>query len=170
MAPIASASAIPAHTTDRSAIAPGKPGSRGIDSIRSGIALLVVIGLPAGLRADPANPPFPPAATFRSLQLTTLDCGRENSAAPCEKARAMADPLLDHPLLSGRCKDVLWTIRQKATVAPAKTVERRDELNASARDVTVFCRQQLRGRPQPPTGEPKAPESGGFGFGTGGGR
>jgi hypothetical protein len=170
MAPIASASAIPARTTERSTVPPGKPGSRGIGSRRASIALLILIGLPAGLRAAPANPPFPLAATFRSLQLTTLDCGRENSAAPCERARAMADPLLDHPRLSGRCKDVLWDIRQKATVAPANTVERREELNASARDVTVFCRQQLRAQPQPPAGEPTAPGSGGFGFGTGGGR
>jgi hypothetical protein len=145
----------------------------GTGPLRSIVPMVLALLLPAtGLRAAPADPPFPPAASFRSLQLTTLDCGRENSSTPCDRARAMADPLLDHPRLSGRCKDALWDIRQRATVAPANTAERRQAIDASARDVTVYCRQQVKAQPQPPAGEPKAPGSGGFGFGTpsGGGR
>ena len=133
------------------------------------LALAALLGAADGLRAAPADRPFPPASTFRSLQLTSLDCSRENSSAPCDRARAMADPLLDHPRLSGRCKDVLWDIRQKATVAPANSAERREAIDASARDLTMFCRQQVKPQPQPPAGEPKPPGTGGFGFGTGGG-
>lgn len=132
------------------------------------LTLAALLAAACDLRAASADPPFPPASTFRSLQLTSLDCSRENSSAPCDRARAMADPLLDHPRLSGRCKDVLWDIRQKATVAPANSPERREAIDASARDVTVFCRQQVRSQPQPPAGEQKPPGAGGFGFGTGG--
>lgn len=149
------------------------PGPDPFWSAMGALALTVatLIGGAAGLRAAPADPAFPPASAFRSLQLTTLDCARENSSAPCERARAMADPLLDHPRLSGRCKDVLWNIRQNATVAPANSPQRREEIDASARDVTVFCRQQVKVQPQPAAGEAKPPGTGGFGFGTpGGGR
>jgi hypothetical protein len=134
------------------------------------LTLVTLLSSSGGMKAAPADPPFPPASTFRSLQLTSLDCARENSSAPCDRARAMADPLLDHPRLSGRCKDVLWDIRQKAKVAVVNSPERREAIDSSARDVTVFCRQQVKVQPQPPTGEAKPPGSGGFGFGTGSGR
>ena len=133
------------------------------------LAMATLLGAAGGLRAAPADPPFPPPSIFRSLPLTRPDCSRENSSAPCDRARAMADPLLDHPRLSGRCKDVLWDIRQKATVAPANSQERREAIDASARDVTLFCRQQVKPQPQAPAGEQKPPGPGGFGFGTGGG-
>lgn len=130
------------------------------------LALLALIGWASGLQAAPSDPPFPPASTFRTLQLTTLDCGRDNSHAPCDRARTMADPLLDHPRLSGRCKDVLWDIRQKATVAPTNSSQRREAIDASARDLTVFCNQQNRKTEKPSEGQPAGgPSQGGFGFG-----
>ena len=104
----------------------------------SSLAAVVLLAAPAG--AEPASL-YPPSSTFRSLQLTTLACGRDNDAASCDKARAMADPLLDHPRLSATCKDSLWTIRQKAIAATTNSPERRDAIDRAARDVTVFCRQ-----------------------------
>jgi hypothetical protein len=171
MAATAGAGCAPLRITGLPRFTP--PGPTAFRSAMGALALTVatLMGDAAGLRAAPADPAFPPASTFRSLQLTTLDCGRDNSSAPCERARAMADPLLDHPRLSGRCKDVLWDIRQKATVAPANSPQRREAIDASARDVTVFCRQQGKAPPKPAAGEPKPQGRGGFGFGTpGGGR
>lgn len=101
-------------------------------------AVMLLSNHPAG--AAPASL-YPPASAFRSLQLTTLACGRDNDTASCDKARAMADPLLDHPRLSATCKDSLWAIRQKAVVAPSNSRERRDPIDRAAKDVTVFCRQ-----------------------------
>lgn len=83
---------------------------------------------------------FPPAELFRQLQLDTLACGRENTAATCNKARGVADPLLDHPLLPASCKDNLWNIRERAVVSPSNSYERRERLNREATDVTVLCR------------------------------
>ena len=84
---------------------------------------------------------YPPPDTFRSLQLAVLACGRENTAAICEKARVAADPLLDHPRLPSVCKDVLWNIRQKAVVGAANDDNRRDQIEKLARDVNGVCSQ-----------------------------
>jgi hypothetical protein len=129
-------------------------------------ALLLLVPGGEALRAAPVDPPYPSTSTLRSLQLTTFDCGRENSEAACAKARTTADGLLDHPRLPGRCKDVLWTIRQQATVAPANSLERREPIDAAAREVVVACRQLNRSAPKPET-PAAAPRPGGFNFGTG---
>jgi hypothetical protein len=107
----------------------------------SGAALLA--GQPwAILRADPAAALFPSEDVFRRLRLTTLICGRDNTAEACEEARTSADPLLDHPRLPASCKDALWNITQRATVAPQNSFARRDPIDEAAQDVWRFCRQQ----------------------------
>lgn len=106
--------------------------------------LVLLASLPL-LGASPvrAEPAFPPSDDFRSLQLVTLDCSRENSPEPCAQARSLADPLMDHPLLPASCKDVLWTIRQQAVVATSNSFERRERIDRAARRLTSVCRQQL---------------------------
>ncbi len=136
---------------------------------RLALVMALLLQSPGGaLRAAPADPPYPTSSTLRKLQLTTLDCGRDNAAPACDQARTGADGLLDHPRLPGRCKDILWTIREKATVAPANSLERREPIDAAAREVVVACRQLNRPAPKP-EGKPAAPKpgGGGFGFGTG---
>jgi len=120
---------------------------------------------PAGLRAAPTPPPsdvFPPPETFRSLRLLTLACGRDNTAEPCDQARAVADPLMDHPRLSASCKDALWEIRQRARVAPTNSFKRRDPIDKAAEDVKAFCRQQ---EVKPTAKKEGSPEAGRSGFG-----
>jgi hypothetical protein len=87
---------------------------------------------------------YPPPDTFRSLQLALLACGRENTAALCDQVRQQADPLLDHPRLPSVCKDVLWTIRQKAVVGAADDFNRRDRIEKLAREVSAICNQQAK--------------------------
>lgn len=91
--------------------------------------------------AGAAEAPYPPATTFKEVQLKVLTCGRENSAASCSQARSLADPLLDHPRLSTSCKDALWSVRQKAVTAEGNSAERRDGLDRISRDVAAYCRQ-----------------------------
>jgi hypothetical protein len=116
--------------------------------------------------AGPDLDTYPPGATFRRLQLSTLACGRENTARACDQARREADPLLDHRRLSASCKDALWQIRQLAVAAPANSLERRDPIDKAARDVTVLCRP-----PATPVKDtkPAAPAGSGSGFSFGGG-
>jgi hypothetical protein len=104
------------------------------------------------LRAEPPRtyPPdvFPPQSVFRTLQLATLACGRDNTAERCAEARRQADPLLDHPRLPARCKDVLWTIRNLSVEATSNTLERRDPIDQAAAEVTIACRQVLKVKPE----------------------
>jgi len=83
---------------------------------------------------------FPPNQLFREIQLSTIACGRDNSPEPCQKARNLADPLMDHPKLPASCKDTLWDIREKAVVAPKNTFERRETLNRDSTDLIALCK------------------------------
>lgn len=120
------------------------------------LALLASLPLAGAspLRAAPAPPAFPPSSEFRSLQLITLACSRENTAESCDKARSLANPLLDHPRLPASCKDVLWTIRQRSVVAASNSFERREPIDSAARRLTAVCRLQL---PVAKPAEPSAP-------------
>ncbi|MEB3318762.1 MAG: hypothetical protein VKO39_11565 [Cyanobacteriota bacterium] len=107
--------------------------------------------------AAPALAPdvFPPSSVFRTLQLATLACGRDNTAERCAEARRQADPLLDHPRLPARCKDVLWSIRNLSVVAPTNSLARRDPIDQAAAEVTIACRQVLKAKPEAkPQGAP----------------
>lgn len=136
--------------------------------------LLAVLSWPLAqpLRAAPAATvrpeEFPPASLFRTLQLTTLACGRDNTAERCAEARRLADPLLDHPRLPARCKDVLWSIRNLAVEAPTNSLARRDPIDQAAAEVTVACRQVLKVKPEgKPQGAPPAGGEGTLRFGGG---
>ncbi|MEB3333996.1 MAG: hypothetical protein VKP70_03330 [Cyanobacteriota bacterium] len=100
---------------------------------------------------------YPPATVFRGLQLATLACGRENTPERCAEARQQADPLLDHPRLPARCKDVLWSIRNLAVAAPTNSLSRRDPIDQAAAEVTIACRQVLKVKPD---SKPQAPGAG----------
>ncbi len=114
---------------------------------------------PLGAAPAPTFPPdvFPPAGVFRALQLNTLACGRDNSADKCAESRRVADGLIDHPRLPARCKDVLWSIRNRAVEAPTNSLSRRDPIDQAAAEVTIACRQTLKvkpeSKPQAPAGE-----------------
>ncbi|MEB3332807.1 MAG: hypothetical protein VKI83_09995 [Synechococcaceae cyanobacterium] len=135
--------------------APQRSGRRAAALV---LALLGAGGAAIGtpVQAAPQQEEFPPAQTFRTLQLAALACSRENSASTCSISLRQADTLLDHPLLPASCKDVLWEIRQRSVVAPANSISRRDRLDRSARDVTQVCRQQIK----PAETKPAAPGPG----------
>jgi len=126
-------------------------------------------------KLDPTT--FPPTQLFRELQLTTIACGRDNAAGPCDKARAMADPLMDHPKLPASCKDSVWNIRERAVVAPKNTYERREALNRDSSDLVALCKPATKpvgssGGQQAQQPEKKSGGLGGFlrGLGFGGGQ
>ena len=133
-----------------------------------GLALTTGLSLATGLtlgsgwsgnRAWAAEQPYPPASTFREVQLTTFSCSRENSSSSCEQARRLADPLLDNPRLSTACKDALWSVRQLAVTAPQNSPERRDPIDKASRDVAAYCRQ-----PYVPDADPSTSNPGGKPF------
>ena len=119
--------------------------------------LTLATGLTASLGAVPAfaaDLPYPPATTFREVQLTAFNCGRDNTPTTCDKARRLADPLLDNPRLSTACKDALWSVRQLSVAAPLNGPERRDPIDKASRDVAAYCRQPYVADTAQPTGNP----------------
>lgn len=119
------------------------------------VSLLTVPVLPPTVRAAPATEVLPGAELFRNLQLLTLACGRDNRDESCRQARAIADPLLDQPRLSARCKDVLWTIREQAQVAEANSAARRERIDQAARAVPLVCLPAVRPAAASPAGSGK---------------
>ena len=87
---------------------------------------------------------YPPQQLFRDIQLTVMACGRDNSAQSCDKARSMADPLMDHPLLSGACKDVVWSVLEHSVVVPKNSYDRREALNRDASQLTLRCKKATK--------------------------
>ncbi len=119
------------------------PSSRGL-LLGLLASITIPLGLPTALRAQVEEGMFPPDEVFRTLQLATLGCGRENDPEFCRQARDQADELLDHPRLPASCKDVLWDISQLATVASVNSLERREDIDRAGRNVTEFCRQRAQ--------------------------
>ena len=102
----------------------------------------ILLGLAiASAGASRAELPYPPASSFLEVQMSTYACSRDNAASSCDKARRLADPLLDNPRLSTSCKDALWGVRQRAVTAPLNSPERRDPIDKASRDVASYCRQ-----------------------------
>ncbi|MEO1003078.1 MAG: hypothetical protein AAFX65_08215 [Cyanobacteria bacterium J06638_7] len=127
------ASAPPAPRSSSQGLQP-RPGRLFAAALCSWSALLA---LPSLVRAS--EPAYPARSQLRDLQLTTFNCARDNQNDDCDRARFQADGLLDHPRLSGLCKDSLWTISQEAVVAASNSFERRDRLDQAGEDLMRFC-------------------------------
>jgi hypothetical protein len=130
-----------------------------------GLGLLIATA-PATALAE-AYVPFPSSDSLRQVQLAALACARENTAASCEQARRLADPLLDHPRLPVGCKDHLWAISQKAQPAATNSFERREAISQPAQLLLLACRS---GEKQATPASTPAPAAGGGGLKFGGGR
>jgi len=111
-----------------------------------GLASLACLGLGLPAFSSQAGPTpldprvYPPASLFRSLQLTTLACSRENNADSCQQARQQADPLLDHPRLPANCKDLSSQMLAKAQPAATNSFSRRQAITDPAERLLLVCR------------------------------
>ena len=118
-----------------------------------------------GLAAD-LYVPFPSEESLKELQLVTISCARDNTAASCSKSQELADPLMDHPRLPASCKDLLWTILEKAKPAASNSYQRREALSDPAQRLLLVCRSLELAKPE--ANQPQAPDTkkkSGFGFG-----
>ena len=124
-----------------------------------------LVGAAEPLRAQ-GYVPFPSAESLRDVQLVTIACARENSEERCKAARDLADPLLDHPRLPASCKDLLWSITERARTASSNSFERRAAITDPAERILLVCRSAEKPAPDPkgPGASPEKKKSG-FGFG-----
>ena len=83
---------------------------------------------------------FPNRDSLQALQLAFLSCARENTAASCTMAVQRADPLLDHPRLPSRCKDLIWELMQQAQSSAENTYRRRQAISQPAERLLLVCR------------------------------
>ena len=120
-------------------------------SISTRLLLLLALTLPAQAAGPP--PTWPSKDQLRAVQSAAFDCSRENSKETCDRARSLADPLMDHPLLPGVCKDVAWSLLEQARVAPTNDYKRRDAIDEPARRITRICAKPA----EPKKAKPVAP-------------
>ena len=120
-------------------------------SISTRLLLLLALTLPAQAAGPP--PTWPSKDQLRAVQRAAFDCSRENSKETCDRARSLADPLMDHPLLPGVCKDVIWSLLEQARVAPSNDYKRRDAIDEPARRITRICAKPAK----PKKAKPVAP-------------
>ncbi len=106
-------------------------------SISTRLLLLLALTLPAQAAGPP--PTWPSKDQLRAVQSAAFDCSRQNSEESCDRARSLADPLMDHPLLPGVCKDVAWSLLEQARVAPTNDYKRRDAIDEPAKRLTRIC-------------------------------
>ena len=120
-------------------------------SISTRLLLLLALTLPAQAAGPP--PTWPSKDQLRAVQSAAFDCSRENSEETCDRARSLADPLMDHPLLPGVCKDVAWSLLEQARVAATNDYKRRDAIDEPARRITRICAKPAK----PKKAKPVAP-------------
>ncbi len=156
------------------AMSPFAAGRLAAGRLAGAVALLAPLCLAQPGAAAPAATAYPPADTFRRIQLSAFACGRDNTATSCEQARSEADKLLDHPRLTSSCKDALWEVRQTAQTAPSNSFARRDPIDEAANRVRLVCRQPAaagaaaKSTPSPTGGDGGSGGGGGGGAGSGG--
>ena len=118
-------------------------------SISTRLLLLLALTLPAQAAGPP--PTWPSKDQLRAVQSAAFDCSRENSEETCDRARSLADPLMDHPLLPGVCKDVAWSLLEQARVAATNDYKRRDAIDEPAKRLTRICAKPKKAKPVAPT-------------------
>jgi hypothetical protein len=84
-----------------------------------------------------------------TLQKESFRCSLNNSTEPCERARKIADELMDHPRLPAICKDVLWSLVREADVATTNSFKRRDSIDQPARRLTAVCSEPVKPSKKP---------------------
>ena len=118
-------------------------------SIYTRLLLLLALSLPAQAAGTP--PTWTSKDQLRAVQSAAFDCSRENTKETCDRARSLADPLMDHPFLPGVCKDVVWSLLEQARVAPSNNYKRRDAIDEPARRIMRICAKPKKPKSVAPT-------------------
>ena len=109
--------------------------------------LLLVLAAPRPSTATYV--PWPSKDQLRTIQNAAFSCSRENSTATCQRVRELADPLMDHPRLTGLCKDALWEVMEQAKVYQPNNYKRRDAIDTPARRILKLCAEPEKKKTNP---------------------
>ena len=111
-------------------------------------ALLVALLASPATAASP-HVSWPSKDQLKDIEHAAYNCSRDNTAASCARVRQLADPLLDHPRLTGLCKDVLWALMDEAKVAPINDFRRKDTITNTARRIPRVCAEPVKKKSKP---------------------
>ena len=112
------------------------------------VGLVLAMAAPS-MAAEPYEP-WPSKNQLRGIEQAAYACSRDNSTEACERLRQLADPLMDHSRLPGRCKDVLWSLMDEAKVANSNDFRRKDAITNTARRIPRVCAEPVmkKGKPK----------------------
>ena len=110
---------------------------------------LLLLAMATPLQAAPTYVPWPSQETLTTLQKEAFRCSLNNSTVDCDRARKVADELMDHPRLPAICKDVLWSLVREADVATTNSFKRRDSIDQPARRLIGVCSEPVKPSKKP---------------------
>ena len=110
---------------------------------------LLLLVLAAPLQAASIYVTWPSQNTLTTLQKEAFRCSLNNNADHCDRARKIADELMDHPRLPAICKDVLWSLVREADVATTNSFKRRDSIDQPARRLIGVCSEPVKPSKKP---------------------
>ena len=111
------------------------------------IGLVVALAAPASA-VEPYEA-WPSQEQLRAIEKAAYACSRDNTAEACAHVRHLADPLMDHSRLPGRCKDVLWMLMDQAKVANTNDFRRKDAITNTARRIPRVCTEPVMKKEKP---------------------
>ena len=111
------------------------------------IGLVVALAAPASA-VEPYEA-WPSQEQLRAIEKAAYACSRDNTAEACAHVRHLADPLMDHSRLPGRCKDVLWMLMDQAKVAKTNDFRRKDAITNTARRIQRVCAEPVMKKEKP---------------------
>ena len=111
------------------------------------VCLVLAVAAPS-MAAEPYEP-WPSKDQLRGIEQAAYSCSRDNSTEACARVRQLADPLMDHSQLPGLCKDVLWSLIDKAKVASTNDFRRKDVITITARRIPRVCAEPVMKREKP---------------------
>ena len=107
------------------------------------IRIVMVLAMTTPLMAAEPYKPWPNKDQLRGIERAAYACSRDNSTEACARVRQLADPLMDHSRLPGRCKDVLWMLMDEAKIANTNDFRRKDIITNTARRIPRVCAEPV---------------------------
>ena len=113
------------------------------------IRIGLVLALAAPTTAVEPYEAWPSKDQLRGIEQAAYTCSRDNSTQACARVRQLADPLMDYSRLPGLCKDVLWSLMDKAKVANTNDFRRKNAITNTARRIQRVCAEPVMKKEKP---------------------
>ncbi len=124
-------------------------------SLLFGIPYLFLIGSLVSANQSDEYITMPTRDELNEIVLKAYECSSTNKVKSCGELRNLADPLMDNPLLSAVCKDLVWELLQSAKKSKINSLERRDSIDIPARKISNACLKKTKAINSPRGNQPR---------------